>query len=170
MTTMLAWFWIEDRYGEAGTRPTLKKLFRGEAPLSGYALLFVFAAFQLIPLFYRGDPVLNGQGRIMSLHMFEARQDCEVLATVHWSTAPPTVVDLRMPELPPRIICDPIVYYSRVQNLCRSRDVDTHLLDVDFMMKVKRTTDPSFQTIVDEASFCTVPHRYRVFANNSWIK
>ena len=84
-----------------------------------------FAAFQLMPLLYRGDSTLNGQGRIFALHMFAARQVCEVSATLHYTSGNITTIDLKLESLPPRTICDPVMYDSRIQNICRARATDT---------------------------------------------
>jgi hypothetical protein len=167
MATMLAWFAMETLDEETG-RPALSQLLRGHAPRSAYVLLALFAVPQLAPLLYRGDTTLNGQGRILALRMFEYRPVCEVSATLHYPARQSETIDLKLADLTPRFVCDPIVYYSRVENICRSRS-ETGLTDVDLFMKVKRTTDPSYRTIIDERDFCNPPRQYSVIFNNSWI-
>jgi hypothetical protein len=170
MATMLSWFLIEDFIGDEVKRPTLGNFFSGGAPRAAYALVVLFAALQLVPLLYRGDSTLNGQGRLFTLHMFEARQVCEVTATLHYANLRSTRINLKMPDLPPRIVCDPVVYYSRIRNICHARLSGSGLVNADLQMKVKRTTDKVFQTIIDEPNFCSPKHEYSVFLNNSWIK
>ncbi|HXT69959.1 MAG TPA: hypothetical protein VN700_09405 [Vicinamibacterales bacterium] len=169
MGTMLYWFLLPELDGNPSD-VSIKRLFTGRAPLAGYAVMGTFAAFQLAPHLYRGDPALTGQGRALALHMFQARQICEITGIVHWRDRPPTEIDLRMPTLPPRTICDPIVYFNRIQNICRSRRDDPAFIDVDFIMKVRRTTDPSFRTVVDEAMFCGKNYRYSPVFDNKWLR
>jgi hypothetical protein len=120
---------------------------------------------QLAPHAYRGDSTLTGQGRIFALHMFEARQQCEVLATL----ASGERLDLKVP-LSPRMICDPVVYFSRAQNLCRTRRASDPTFDLHLVMRSKRTTDPAFQTIIDAPAFCAAGHTHRVFGKNDWLR
>lgn len=169
MCSMLFWFlmpaldWSPDDV-------SVRALFTGRAPVAGYVVTGIFAAFQLAPLAYRGDPALTGQGRTLALHMFQARQICEITGTLHWTDRAPITIDLRLPTLPPRTICDPVVYFNRIQNICRSRHDNPALLDVDFLMRVRRTTDASFRTIVDEAMFCAKNYTYSPVLDNKWLR
>jgi hypothetical protein len=170
MAAILSWFVIDRSFGDRQGAASLAALVRGRAPRAAYAIVAVFAAFQLMPYLYHGDKTLTGQGRLFALHMFEARQVCEVTASLHRRDGRTESVDLRMPGLNPREICDPVVYFSRVNNLCRSRATDPTLVDVDWTMNAKRTTDPAFTTVVDEGGFCGKHYGYSLWTNNAWIK
>ena len=170
MAAILSWFVIDRLSGPDDGRAALTLLVRLRAPRAAYGILGLFAAFQLTPYLYRGDRALTGQGRIFALHMFEARQVCDVTAVLHRTGAPDQTVDLKLPGLNPREICDPVVYFSRVENLCRSRTSDPALQDVDWTMKIKRTTDVAMTTVVDETGFCGNGYKYVLFANNAWLK
>jgi hypothetical protein len=170
MAAILSWFAIDRLAGDRQGAASVAALVRGRAPRAAYAILAVFAAFQLTPYLYRGDKTLTGQGRLFALHMFEARQICEVSATLHRGDDETQSIDLRMPGLNPREICDPVVYFSRVENLCRSRASDLTLADIDWTMRVKRTTDATFTTVVDETGFCAKGYTYSLWTNNAWIR
>jgi hypothetical protein len=167
MGTMLSWFVLELRLQSGPGRATLGVLLRGRAPKAAYGLLLAFGALQLAPLLYRGDFALTGQGRIFALHMFQARQLCEVSARIHDSSGTTTTRNLKLASLAPRSVCDPVIYYARMQNLCRSLG---RAGDADFFMKVKRTTEPEFTTIVDQPGFCQRVRNYAVFTNNDWMR
>lgn len=79
-------------------------------------------------------------------------------------------IDLLLPELPLRMVCDPIVYYDLVTNLCRSHVADPHFADADFVMHAKRATDAKMATIVDESNFCSRHEVYRIFSNNTSMR
>lgn len=170
MAALLTWFvldWLVPRRGE---RPSLASLWTGHAPRSAYALILLFACFQLAPHFYRGDKALTGQGRIFALDMLEARQTCDVHVVIHYRDHTTDSVDLLLPELPSRKICDPIIYYDRVTNLCELHAKDPTFDDADFVMHAKRATDERMTTIVDVPGFCGRRESYRILANNGWMK
>jgi hypothetical protein len=170
MAALLSWFILDWNSPIGSGSVSLANLWRGRAPRSAYLLLATFASFQLAPYLYHGNKSLTGQGRIFALHMFEARQTCDVSVRIHYTDHTSDAVDLLMPELPPRMICDPIVYYDRATNLCRSWSANPSFADVDFMMYAKRSTDTAMTTIVDETNFCTRHEVYRIFSNNAWMR
>jgi hypothetical protein len=170
MAALISWFVIDWTTSEIDRTVTLGNLCRGKAPRSAYVLLILFAGFQLAPYFYHGDKALTGQGRIFALDMLEARQTCDVHALVHYRDRVPVEIDLLMADLPPRKVCDPIIYYDRVTNLCRLNGADAAFVDADFVMHVKRKTDAVLSTIVDEANFCGRHEVYKMFSNNNWMK
>ena len=170
MAALLSWFVIDWMSGDNAGTVSFSSLWQGRAPRSAYVLLAIFASCQLAPFLYHGNKVLTGQGRIFALHMFEARQVCDVRAVVHNKNQMPTLVDLLLPGLPPRMVCDPIVYYDRVSNLCRTSATDPSFVDADFVMHARRATDAAMTTIVDEANFCSRHIRYNIFSNNNWMK
>jgi len=169
MATILAWFVIELKTVPRRPEANLVDGASGRAPLASYALVVVFAALQMVPLAYRGDHVLTGQGRVFALHMFQARQDCEVVARIEYENGSLHTRNLRLAQLPPRSVCDPVVYFNRAQNICRERQQEG-IKDLDLLMRVKRRTDPTFVTVVDEIRFCAKNHQYRLFENNLWIR
>jgi hypothetical protein len=130
----------------------------------------VFGCLQLVPQLFRGDPALTGQGRVFALHMFEARQRCDVDVTRYSRDLPPEHLDLKMRDLPSRIVCDPIIYYDRVANLCREGASDPRFVDVDFRMRIKRTTDKDYTSLIDQTGFCSGKYEYRLFSNNVWMQ
>ena len=169
MATFLSWFVIE-WITKASRIASLADVWRGRAPGSAYVLLGIFSCFQLLPYLYRGDKVLTGQGRIFALHMVEARQVCDVTALTHYSDQTSTTIDLLLRGLPARTICDPMVYYDRMTNLCQMYSADPRFVDADFIMHVRRTTDAILSTVVDDARFCSKHEVYRMFSNNTWIR
>lgn len=170
MAILLSWFVIDWMFPVAPRIVSLANLWKGLAPRSAYVLVALFAGCQLAPYLYHGDKSLTGQGRIFALHMFEARQACDVHALVHLRDHTTYTVDLLLPGLPPRMICDPVVYYDRVTNLCRAHAADAGFADADFVMHAKRSTEAAMTTIVDEPSFCSRREVYSIFSNNSWMK
>jgi hypothetical protein len=102
--------------------------------------------------------------------MLEARQVCDVNALVHFKDQTSESVDLLLPELPPRKVCDPIIYFDRLTNLCRLNAANPHFVDADFVMHARRTTDSTLKTIVAEDNFCSKHEDYNIFSNNRWMK
>jgi hypothetical protein len=68
------------------------------------------------------------------------------------------------------MICDPMVYYDRMTNLCGSYAADPNFADADFAMHARRATDAAMTTVVDDPHFCSRHESYRIFSNNTWMK
>jgi hypothetical protein len=100
--------------------------------------------------------------------MFEARQVCEVYAIAHHINGAAERINLKMNNLPPRAICDPIIYYDRAQNLCRSRE-SANIRDIDFVMRARRTTESDMVTIIKSSGFCEKRYEYKLLRNNAWF-
>ena len=170
MAALLSWFVLEWLCYTKEQLPTLAKLWRGNAPRSVYALIMLFASFQLVPYLYHGDQPLTAQGRIFSLDMLQSRPVCDVHAVVHNMDQTTDVINLLMPNLGARQVCDPLIYFDRMTNLCRSHVNDPSFVDADFAMHSRRTTDQKMTIIADEKDFCRHHETYNMFSNNRWIK
>ena len=167
MAMLLSWFVIERVTAPASNRASIGELVRGRAPRLAYLLMAVFAVLQLARFAYRGDSVLTGQGRIFALHMFEARHDCEVTAIVNRTAES---LHLKVSRLAPRMICDPIVYFNRARNLCRTRRKGDICFDFRLVMNAKRATDEKFTTVIDAQDFCEADYTYSIIRNNPWMR
>lgn len=168
MGVILSWFVIDTGLGTRVPRRYLRLLLIGRAPLATYSVFAIFAVFQLAPLAYKGDHVFTGQGRILALHMFQARYECEVVARVRYEDGRLESRNLKMPLLPPRTVCDPVVYFSRAQYLCRSKGY-YGIDDLDLSMRIRRIGDAQFVDVVDADDFCAAQHEYRILWPNSWM-
>jgi hypothetical protein len=122
----------------------------------------------MAPTLFPGDFALTGQGRVFALHMLQARQVCEVGVTIHEGerTEPR---DLKLPGLAPRSICDPVIYYNRVRNICRWNAASGQSRTVDFSMRVRRTTETDFRLVADTKDFCNTVHDYSLLSSNAWL-
>jgi hypothetical protein len=165
MASILSWFLL-DRMMSRASQGVVNDVSL-HVPTSAYAVMALFAICQLVPFLYRGDRALTGQGRIFALHMFEARQICKVIVTTTDGKGNSVVEDIRDDALPPRMICDPIVYYSRIRDRCRAISSEARTLSV--VMLSRRTTDLTFRRVIAERSFCTDVRHYAVFTNNAWL-
>lgn len=168
MAAILSWFPLMHHITPDAARPTIRELLRGRAPRSTYVLIVTFSLFQLVPAMYKGDAALTGQGRLFALHMFEARQVCDVTAVLHTGDGQQHPVDLKWSHLNPRMVCDPVVYFNRLQTLCRDRQ-QRDIREVDFRMSARRTTDPDMYSVADVKGACDKGLEYDVLGNNSWM-
>ena len=128
------------------------------------AMVVVFSAFQLLPKLMPGDTAVTGEGRFLSLDMFDAKTECEARARVRSRDGRVEVVDLRMP-LPIRLHCDPIVYLSRARRLCR----DPRVVNLDWTLRTRRSDEKELRGVVDQRDFCDRRLRYSSLLPNDWI-
>jgi hypothetical protein len=145
----------------------LEQLVFGKMPRPAYVTAAMFAICQLVPYMYSGDKTLTGQARIIALHMFEARQQCKVQAIQKTLDGNQTI-NLKL-DLVPRMECDPIVYFNRAQNLCRSKASAKGFIDIDFTMDIKRKTDADWTRVIEARNFCSLGAEYSVFGYNPWM-
>ena len=156
-------------YYHPSTERSVSDLLRGKLEKSTYALILLFGFLQMIPLLYPGDSTLVGQGRIFALHMFEARQKCEVIVIEKFKNRIPLKLDLAQKDLPPRIMCEPILYFNRVQNQCLKLKQNPQFMDLDFYMNIAKATMPSMKPLISTQDFCSQNLRYHPILPNSWI-
>ena len=153
-----------------GAGNDLSDFFHLRLPRSLYALLAVFAALQLSPLLYPGDPDWTDQGRLVALHMFTGRSQCRVLATEKFKTGAAKTVDLFRRDLTPNMNCDPLVYFNEAQRICRQLPgQDPDFVDLDLRMDVSKTVSPASRPLIATDDFCAKHIRYNAFLPNDWI-
>jgi hypothetical protein len=159
--------WIPPPAGEATA--DLLALCAGREPRTTYAVLGAFAALQLVPWLYPGDATLTGEGRLLALHMFDARIECRATATLHHSGGREERIPIATP-LPARIECDPIVYLSLANALCRRYGSRPDFIDLDLVLLARRASEPELRTLVDVEGFCDARPTYDLWRHNPWIR
>jgi hypothetical protein len=152
--------------------PLLRWLPGPSRPLGrgGYALLGAFAALQALPHLFPGDSAVTGEGRLFALHMFDAPLECQAWATIHASEDRERDVALRAGPLPPRIRCDPIVYWNLAKGLCRRFGRDARFIDLDLHLRTRRRGESEVRPVVELAGFCRADPSYDLWRPNPWIR
>ena len=144
-------------------------LWRGRARRSVYAIAALFSMLQLVPYGFPGDRTLTGEGRLYTLHMFDARPTCAGWAELRHADGTTTRRELKL-RLDTRIACDPIVYFNRARNLCRQRDAGlVAFQDLDLFLTARRTSDEEMKRVIATTGFCARGDRYDPFRHNAWI-
>jgi hypothetical protein len=160
----LAWF--HRRTDE--TPDPLASLLRGAQPRTTYAFLALFSLLQGVPRAIPGDEALTGEGRLFAIHMFDARVVCRGAITVRFDRRPPERIEIPNLE-PPRIRCDPAVYFSQARRLCWENRAAPGFDDLDFFLESRRQTAETMQTVVDVHDFCARAPGYTMLGRNEWI-
>jgi hypothetical protein len=133
------------------------------------ATVVVFSAFQLVPFLFPGDTAVTGEGRLFSLHMFDARIDCTGGATLHWPSGAQARVALINEHTDVRTRCDPIPLRAAAARLCRALADRAGDLRVDVAIDAKRTTDERAQPLIHVDDFCHQVIEYSPWHHNDWI-
>ena len=129
----------------------------------------LFSLMQVSTHLYPGDTAITGEGRLLALHMFDARVTCEANATLAFPDGRHTTVPLDAGGV--RTACDPIMVHGAARNLCRQRDAgELRFTDLDVSLRSRRTTDPLLKDVIAIDHFCAHPPRYDPFRHNDWIK
>lgn len=138
-------------------------------PVSSVLLLVGFCLIQSYSKVLSGDPALTGKGRLFALHMFDSNTVCEPFITFHFANKAPMKVNAYL-KLAPRIHCDPAVYFSRAKAVCKVyKEKDKSFIDIDLSLKSKRSSEVTYQQLIDVKGFCSKDLSYSFFGKNDWI-
>jgi hypothetical protein len=129
----------------------------------------VFSAFQIVPHLFPGDTAVTGEGRLFSLHMFDARVECSGGATVRQGSGAAAHVALINEHTDVRSRCDPIALAAAAGRLCRGLEASGAQPRVDVSVDAKRTTDEHSTPLIHVNDFCRRDIEYSVWRHNDWI-
>ena len=148
----------------------LRSLLSGAEPRAVVVTLALFSALQVAPLMYPGDTAVTGEGRWISLHMFDAPVHCVAKMRLHRAGGQidEQVISQNMLVLTERIRCDPLVYFSFVRQICRMDKDKRKFEDVDLTVDSARKGKPT-RNVVSIEKFCTTGPRYDWWRHNEWI-
>ena len=154
----------------AGTKSLLNSLFKGKEPPATYLFIGFFSLMQLIPVVMPGDERVTGEGRLFSLHMFDALVVCEGAITLKFKDGTKQELPIPFKEIgAPRIKCDPIVNFSRAKQLCTKFNDQPAFLDLDLYYEARRGHEEHMRPLVDIKDFCSQNLSYDLLRPNDWI-
>lgn len=125
-------------------------LIKFPAAKGAIALLAVFWLCQLVPKITRTNPAVDGLMRIPSLNMLDARTECHV--TLFQELDEYTRMDSNYfaKTFALRTKCDPLVYLSQVNQLCK-KDPSQKL---HLSLQSRLSTDTKFYNVLDIKDVC----------------
>jgi hypothetical protein len=132
-------------------------------------LLGGFFTIQFLPYAYPGDSAITGEGRFFALHMFDAPLECHAVALEETTSGRQTVIPLQVSNLGERVHCDPLVFWSVARHICRSNSADPDFVDIDVLVRTRRTGQTNWTRVIDIKRFCETDPEYRVLGHNDWI-
>lgn len=148
----------------------LKLLRMGRASIFSYVTIGVFTLLQLIPVFMSKDSSITGEGRLFSLHMFDAKVICRWGINLRFlqgdryanfgNDEVPTVV---------RVRCDPIVVYELAKRQCEKYQFTNGFVDLNIYLVSRKSSDKGDQVVINFHDFCRLRPNYRVLSKNLWI-
>jgi hypothetical protein len=137
-----------------------------------WALVTAVLAFwvaQFYPLLLSRDAAVTGEGRVLSLNMYDARVECDHVILAEYKD--------RYEEFGSegdagalRIRCEPYIYFSRAKAACDSLKADPDFKNIRLSLMVRRQTDSEFKEIVNIKDFCTGNYQFNSLGRNEWIR
>jgi hypothetical protein len=112
------------------------------------------------------DSAITGEGRFLSLDMFDALVQCIPAASIE-ANGTKTYVPLIRPGDEPRIRCEPSVVLEYAKNLCHRRGTSQTKIGVSLYSK--RSSNPQWYKVIDLENVCSLDISYSSFSHNSWI-
>ncbi|MBT8491820.1 MAG: HTTM domain-containing protein [Deltaproteobacteria bacterium] len=151
--------------------PLWTRVWRGRASRTGLSFALALSLLQLSPYLYGGDPAISGEGRLLGLHMFDARVRCRGLAVARNQLG-------QKRELRPsrkfrrstRMGCDPNIYIQFARNQC-GREIEGfgRVADLDLELDSRKVTDGLWTRVIDHQGFCQRPLRFDPIVPNDWM-
>ncbi len=143
-------------------------LLKGKQAISTYICIAILLGFQIFPMTFPGNSKITSEGRIISLHMFDARIQCEGLLTLKFKNGlnVPIAVPIRETV---RIKCDPLVYFSIAKRYCWIYKQDPNFLDIDLKYNACQIKEPPMKPLVNITNFCQQNLHYNMFKTNEWV-
>ncbi len=149
----------------------MKRLWGGRVGRGALAFALATSLLQLTPHLYSGDPAITGEGRLLGLHMFDARVHCDGYAVVRTVTGEErSVRPERSFRRSVRMRCDPNIYINFAINLCGRVLPDFgRVSELDLRLTSRKATDGTWHEVIDHESFCTHPLRFNALLPNDWM-
>jgi hypothetical protein len=142
---------------------------RGREAKLTYAYIIFFCALQLPRHFMPGNPTVSGEGRLLTLHMFDAQLVCESKFRITRTDGSIVEQPVLGTAIHTRIKCDPILVWNLARDRCRrSSELEMSKLHVELRSRL-RDGDDQFHTVIDMDDFCAKDPSYSIWRHNNWI-
>lgn len=123
-----------------------------------WAVVTLFILAQLLPFAFYFNSSLDGQGRIVSLNMFDARSLCHTSLFLKYEKR--TIeYNPKFDRLGIRIHCDPAVVVSQIRRTCDDQKNKPGFLDIDVNHQVKRMSETEVPVNLTYSNVCSRPLR-----------
>jgi hypothetical protein len=126
------------------------------------AILSCFCVLQVIPRIQPGDTAITGEGRSISLNVFDTYPQCYFLMVAENKK--------QFAELPfdtdqwsPRTRCEPLLFLREAQRQCGDHE------NITISMLSRRSNSKAFTQICWAENICTQPPHLKSIGFNSWI-
>ncbi len=157
----LSWLW-----GEASGKVLVEKR---QTHWALVVVVLIFWAAQFYPLLLSKDAAVTGEGRVLSLNMYDARVECDHILIAEYKDRYEEFASGLQPSAM-RIRCEPYLYFSRAKAACESLKDQPDFKNVRLSLMVRRQTDAEFKEIVNIKDFCTGNYKFNSFGRNEWIQ
>lgn len=136
--------------------------------ISIVALVTFFSA-QMIPKIQPTDSALTGDGRLLSLNMYDAHSDCFDFAYAK-SNKDIWEITAGVTRNALRVHCDPILYLDQINRICDEfKDLGV-VAHVSYSQISKRRSNVVFYPTLKISHFCSDPIKFSIFGWNDWIE
>jgi hypothetical protein len=132
------------------------------AGLPAQIILVGFCLLQVVPKIQPGDTAITGEGRSISINVFDTYPQCYFLVVAQDKE--------QFREIPfdtnrwsPRTRCEPLLFFREAQRMC------TGTKDITISMLSRRSNSKSFSQIFWADNICTQPPHMKSIGFNSWI-
>lgn len=147
--------------------PSYQDIFSWREAFVYIALGFVLC--QAYPKLFFPRSAVTGEGRLISLNMFDAQASCRHSFNLQSPVGGYTLFN-DLSQIGVRIKCDPYLYRELAINICSTLKQEKSTAKLNLFLQSRKFSEPAFKVIVDERDICSKALTYNPMARNSWIR
>lgn len=132
-------------------------------------LVGAFIVAQIYPVALPGNSALTGEGRLLSLNMFDARAICRHSFVIDKGLGHYVQLQLNLENVGTRIRCEPYFYLEFARRLCEDYKRNNEVASVDLFLQTRLSSEKNFQPIVTLNNICKNNPSFNPMWSNSWI-
>lgn len=133
------------------------------------ALVILFILAQIYPIVLPGKSALTGEGRLLSLNMFDARAVCRHSFVVDRGMGHYVQMQVNLDSIGTRIRCEPYLYLEFARRLCEDYKQSNDFAVVDLYLQSRLSSETDFRPIVELKDVCKLNPSFNPLWINSWI-
>lgn len=135
-----------------------------------FFLGMIFVILQVYPKIFFPRSAVTGEGRLLSLNMFDAQAVCNHVLNFRYSHQGGESLVEDMAGIGTRIKCDPYLYLEISRNICQKLKEKGDNASVDLYLESRKYSEEKFTAVVAEQDICSKNLNYRMLSRNPWIR
>ncbi len=133
-------------------------------------LIGAFILAQIYPMLLSGNSALTGEGRLVSLNMFDARAVCRHSFVINKGVGHYVQMQINLENVGTRIRCEPYLYLEFARRLCEYNRKNNDAASVSLFLQTRLSSESNFHPTVKLDDICKSSPSFNPLWSNPWIE